>query len=85
MQDRKLKVTETIKADRQLMQRLFNASRAGQVVELHNVLKHKLSVVPLSLGSTYKKMKCIQKVCNAHPADHASWYTESLSGTGDHR
>ena len=61
LRDRKQKVTKTIKADRPLMQRLFNASQAGRVVDPHNVLKHELSVVSLTLGSTDKKMKSTQK------------------------
>ncbi len=60
VQDRNQKVTKTIKADRQLMQRLFNASQAGRVVDLHKVLKQELSVVPLSLANTDKKMKNTQ-------------------------
>lgn len=61
VQDRKQKVPKTIKADRQLMQRLFNASQAGRVVDLYKVLKHELSVVPLSLANTDKIMKNTQK------------------------
>ena len=38
--DKKPKTTKTIKADRQLMQRLFNAAQAGRAVDLHKVLEH---------------------------------------------
>ena len=61
VQDKKQKVTKTIKADRQLMQRLFNASQAGRVVDLHKVLKHELSAVPSSLANTDKTMHSTQK------------------------
>ncbi|WAR24223.1 P52K-like protein [Mya arenaria] len=42
--------TQIIKADRRLMQRLFNAANAGRTVEIASVLKHELSPVPLSLA-----------------------------------
>ena len=61
VQDGKQKVTKTIKADRQLMQRLFNAAQAGRQIDLHNLLKHELFVVPLSLANTDKKMRSTQK------------------------
>ena len=44
--------TKTVKADRKLVQQLFNASRAGRNVQLETVLKHELSCIPLSLGKT---------------------------------
>ena len=58
VQDRK-QVTKRIETDRQLIQILFNALQA-EVVDLHNVLKHELSVLPLSLWSMNKKMKSTQ-------------------------
>jgi len=61
VQDRKQRVTKTIKADRQLIQRLFNATQAGRVIDLHKVLEHELSVVPLSLANTDKKMNSTPK------------------------
>lgn len=61
VQDQKQKASNTIKADRQLMQRLFNAAQAGRAVNLHKVLEHELSVVPLSLANTEKKMNSTQK------------------------
>ena len=54
--DKKPKTTKAIKADRQLMQRLFNAAQAGRAVDLHKVLEHELSAVPLSLANRAKQM-----------------------------
>ncbi len=42
-------MTKVVKADRRLLQRLFNAANAGRSVEIAEVLKHELSPVPLSL------------------------------------
>ena len=61
VQDQKQKSSKTIKADRQLMQRLFDAAQAGRAVNLHKVLEHVLSVVPLSLANTEQKMNSTQK------------------------
>ena len=59
--DKKPETTKTIKADRQLMQRLFNAAQAGHAVDLHKVLEHELSAVPLSLANRAKKMNTNKK------------------------
>lgn len=45
----KQNVQNTIKADRNLLQRLLNAVTAGRTVEMVNILKHELSPIPLSL------------------------------------
>lgn len=69
VQDQKQKASNTIKADRQLMQRLFNVAQAGRAVNLHKVLEHELSVVPLSLANTEKKNEQHPKVCSASSVD----------------
>lgn len=43
------------------MQRLLNAAQAGHAGKLHKILEHELSVVPLSLENTEKKMNSTQK------------------------
>ena len=70
VQDQKQRVTKTIKADRQLIQRLFNATQAGRVIDLHKVLEHELSVVPLSLANTDKKMNSTPKSAMLPLANH---------------
>ena len=57
----KEKVTKTLKADRKLIQQLFNASRAGKKIEMKSILKHELSVVPLSLAKTNGQMNSTSK------------------------
>ena len=42
----------TIKVDRNILQRLITAYRAGQEVNLENILQHELMTVPLSLATT---------------------------------
>ena len=42
--------TESIKADRKLLQRLLTAVTAERSVEMDSVVKHELSPVPLSLA-----------------------------------
>jgi len=44
--------SKQIKADRKLMQRLFNAASSGRTVQTADVLKHELSPVPLALAKT---------------------------------
>ena len=46
----KLNVQKTIKADRNLLQRLLNAVTSGRTVEMGDILKHELSPIPLSLA-----------------------------------
>ena len=57
----KQKETKTIKADRKLIQQLFNASSAGRKVELLTVLQHELSPVPLSLAKIDGSMNTTSK------------------------
>ncbi|KAH3815503.1 hypothetical protein DPMN_144027 [Dreissena polymorpha] len=57
----KQKVTKMFKADRKLMQRLFNAANSGRAVETASVLEHELSDVPLSFAKASGKMHETQK------------------------
>ena len=41
---------KVIKADRKLLQRLLTASLAGRKIDMHDILQHELSNVPLSLA-----------------------------------
>ncbi|KAH3827712.1 hypothetical protein DPMN_129653 [Dreissena polymorpha] len=50
-----------LKADRQLMQRLFNAANPVRAVETASVLEHELSDVPLSFAKASGKMHETQK------------------------
>jgi hypothetical protein len=43
---------QTVKADRDLLRRLFVASQSGRDIDLGNVLAHELSPVPLALAGT---------------------------------
>ena len=43
---------DTIKVDRNILQRLITAYRAGREVHLENILQHELMAVPLSLATT---------------------------------
>jgi hypothetical protein len=43
---------DTIKVDRNILQRLLTAYRAGRQVNLENILKHELMTIPLSLANT---------------------------------
>ena len=52
---------KTIKADRKLIQKLLNASQAGRQVEMEEVLKHELSVLPLSLVKSSGQMNATSK------------------------
>ncbi|KAH3879914.1 hypothetical protein DPMN_003824 [Dreissena polymorpha] len=52
----KQKVTQILKADRKLIQRLFNAANSGRAVETAYVLEHELSDVPLSCAQASGKM-----------------------------
>ena len=54
-------VQKTIKANRELLQRLLNAVTAGRTVEMGNILKHELSPIPLSLAKQGGDMKSTQK------------------------
>ena len=42
----------TIKVDRNILQRLITAYRAGRDVNLENILQHELMTIPLSLATT---------------------------------
>ena len=57
----KQKRTKEIKADRHLIQRLLNASRAGRNVDMADIMKHELADVPLSLAYTNRKMTTTAK------------------------
>jgi len=54
-------IQKTIKADRQLMQRLLNAITADRIVQMVNVLKHELSPIPLSLAKVGGDMNTTAK------------------------
>ena len=43
---------DTIKVDRNILQRLITAYRVGREVNLENILQHELMTVPLSLATT---------------------------------
>ena len=45
---RKQSENKLLKADRKLLQRLFNAASSGRSVQTADILKHELSPVPLS-------------------------------------
>ena len=45
----KSKESTTIKADRNILQRLITAYDAGRKVDLHNILQHELMSVPIAL------------------------------------
>ena len=50
-----------VKADRRLMQRLLNAQQSRRNVDMSNILKHKLSCVPLLLANTDGTIKSNSK------------------------
>ena len=52
---------KTLKADRRLIQQLFNASRAGRIVNMKDILTHELLQVPPSLGKVNGKMNSTSK------------------------
>lgn len=52
---------KTLKADRRLMQQLFNASQAGRKVQISEIMKHELSPVPLSLAKLNGDMQACNK------------------------
>jgi hypothetical protein len=54
-------VQKTVKADRNLLQRLLNVVTAGRTVEMKNILKHELSPIPLSLANTAGEMNSTNK------------------------
>ena len=54
-------MTKILKADRKLVQRLFNAAYSGRAVETASVLEHGLSDVPLSFTKANVKMHETQK------------------------
>jgi hypothetical protein len=56
-----LKQKKTVKADRKLIQRLFNASQSGRKVDMQNILKHELSPMPLSLSKLDGEMNSTAK------------------------
>ena len=43
---------DTVKAERNILQRLITACRAGREARLENILQHELMTVPLSLTAT---------------------------------
>ena len=43
---------KVVKADRKLLQQLLTASLAGRQIDMHSILQHELSNVPLSLAKT---------------------------------
>ena len=47
---------KTLKADRKLIQQLFNASRAARKIQMQGILTHELSTVPPSLAGPNGKM-----------------------------
>ena len=51
----KLSENKLLKADRRLLQRLFNAASSGRSVQPADSLKHELSPVPLSLANLVVK------------------------------
>jgi hypothetical protein len=53
--------SKTLKADRKLIQQLFNASQAGRKIEMQQVLMHELSIVPLSLAKTSGELNSTSK------------------------
>ena len=50
-----------LKADRKLLQRLFNAANAGRSVQIADILKHELSPMPCSLTKTSGEMNSSAK------------------------
>ena len=52
----KVSEKKLLKADRKLLQRLFNAASSGRSVQTADVLKHELSPVPLSLAKPNGQM-----------------------------
>ena len=58
----KQKATNILKADRKLMQRLFNAAYSGRAIETASVLEHELPDVPLSFAKASGKMHESQKL-----------------------
>ena len=48
---------KSVKADRNLIQRLLNAVTAGRPVEMDSVMKHELSTVPLSIAKVGGDMR----------------------------
>lgn len=53
--------TKLIKADRKLLQRLFNAANSGRSVQIADIMKHELSPVPMSLVSSNGVMNSTAK------------------------
>ena len=43
---------KVVRTDRKLLQRLLIASLAGRQIDMHSILQHELSIVPLSLATT---------------------------------
>lgn len=69
--------TKTIKADRDLLQRLLVASQGGRDVDMKSILTHELSPVPISLASIDQKLN------KSHKADLADILTEELNLKGE--
>ena len=57
----KLSEKKLLKADRRLLQRLFNAASSGRSVQTADILKHELSPVPLSLAKPGREMNTTAK------------------------
>ena len=57
----KLSEKKLLKADRRLLQRLFNAASSGRSVQTADILKHELSPVPLSLAKPGGEMNTTAK------------------------
>ena len=68
----KQKGAKEIKADRQLIQRLLNASKVGRNIDMADIMKHELANIPLSLACTNRKMTTTAK------SDLLSLVTEQL-------
>ena len=53
--------TKAVIADRKLIQKLFNVSRAGRNVDMEEILSHELLKFPPSLAKTNRKMNSTSK------------------------
>lgn len=53
--------SQTIKADRNLFQRLLVAKDSGRDVDLKNILSHELTPVPLALADTAGNLRPTNK------------------------
>ena len=55
--DHKTGKAKTVKADRNILQRLITAYEAGRPVDLKNIMRHELFVVPLSLAEVNGQLR----------------------------